>query len=134
MKTAGTYRLPYEIEVSGSFQSYPGGSNRVDNAKPWLEVNYIVTRSILPALVQSSVTVPLIQPGTKYLPRWNQLDVRVGRLFRVARVRLRPQLDIYNATNSSSILAVGETYGPALDRVNQILPGRVYGVSVRVEF
>jgi carboxypeptidase family protein len=133
-KFAGTYPLPYGVEISGSFQSYPGGSQDVDNGEPWLDVNYNVTRSILPSLVQSSVTVPLIQPGTKFLPRMNQMDVRFGKVFRLRGVQLRGQFDIFNATNSSSILGVGETYGPALDQVNQILPGRVYGLSMRVDF
>lgn len=134
VKIAGMYPLPYGFEFSGSLQSYPGGSQQVDDNEPWLDVDYNVTRSILPALVQSSVTIPLIQPGTKYLPRMNQLDVRFSRVFKVSRVRLRGQFDVFNATNSSSILDVGETFGPALDRVNQILPGRIFGVSMRVDF
>jgi len=133
-KLAGTYPLPYGFEISGSFQSYPGGSQQVDDGEPWLDVDYNVTRTILPALVQSSVTIPLIQPGTKFLPRMNQLDVRFSRVFRVGQVRLRGQFDVFNATNSSSILDVGETFGPALDRVNQILPGRIFGLSMRVDF
>ncbi|MGH3119027.1 MAG: carboxypeptidase regulatory-like domain-containing protein [Gaiellales bacterium] len=133
-KAAGTYPLPYGFEIGGAFQSYAGGSQDVDNNEHWLDVDYLVTPSVLPGLVQSSVTVPLVQPGTKLLPRMNQLDVRIGKLFTVGRVRLRPQFDVYNATNSSSILAVGETYGPALDQVNQILPGRVFGLSTRVDF
>lgn len=133
-KVAGTYPLPYGFEISGSFQSYPGGSQEVDDNEQWLDVDYNVTRGILPGLVQSSVTVPLIQPGTKYLPRMNQLDVRFGRVFKVRRVRLRGQVDVFNATNSNSILSVGETFGPALDRVNSILPGRILGLSMRVDF
>ena len=134
VKVAGMYPLPYGFELSGAFQSYPGGSQQVDDNEHWLDVDYNVTRTILPALVQSSVTIPLIQPGTKYLPRMNQLDVRVSRVFRVNRVRLRAQLDVFNATNSSAILDVGETFGPALDRVNQILPGRIVGLSARLDF
>jgi len=133
-KAAGTYPLPYGIEISGSFQSYPGGSQAVDDNESWLDVNHNVTRSILPALVQSSATVRLIQPGTKFLPRLNQLDLRLGKVLDVGKVRLRPQFDIYNATNSNAILDVGETVGPNLDRVNQILPGRVFGFSVRADF
>lgn len=133
-KFAGTYPLPAGFEVSASFQSYPGGSQEVDNNEPWLDVEYVATRSLVPGLVQSSVTIPLIQPGTKFLPRMNQLDVRFGKVVRVGRLRVRGQFDIFNATNSSSILAMGERFGPALDRVNQILPGRVYGVSTRIDF
>jgi hypothetical protein len=133
-KLAGTYPLPYGFEISGSFQSYPGGSQDVDNNEHWLDVDYIVTPSIVPGLVQSSVTVPLIQPGTKLLPQMNQLDVRFGKLFNVGRVRLRGQFDIFNATNSSSILEFVETYGPSLDNISRILPGRVFGLSTRIDF
>ncbi|MBI3493759.1 MAG: TonB-dependent receptor [Acidobacteria bacterium] len=133
-KLAGTYPLPFGVEISGSFQSYAGGSQRVDDGVPWQQVNYNVTPSVLATLTQSSVTVPLIQPGTKYLPRWNQGDLRLGKRFNVGKVRLRGQFDIYNVTNSNSILDMGQTYGPALDRVNEILPSRVFAFSTRVEF
>jgi hypothetical protein len=133
-KVAGTYPLLYGVEISGSFQSYPGGSQRIDAGSPWQQVNYNVTRSLLPALTQSSVTVPLIQPGTKYLPRWNQGDLRLARVFEVGDVRLRGQFDIYNFTNSNSILDMTQTYGPALDRIDQILPARVFAFSTRIDF
>jgi len=133
-KVAGTYPLPFGIEVSGSFQNYAGGSQNGDDLLPWQQVDYNVTRSVLPTLTQSSVTVPLIQPGTKYLPRWNQADLRLGKRFNVGKVRLRGQFDLYNVINSNSILDMGQTYGPALDRVNEILPGRVFAFSTRVDF
>jgi len=49
-------------------------------------------------------------------------------------VDLRGHLDIYNVTNSNSILEVGETYGPVLDQVTGILPGRVFALSLQVDF
>jgi len=76
----------------------------------------------------------VIQPGTKYLPRWNQGDPRLGRVFEVGAVRLRGQFEIYNFTNSNSILEVGQIYGPRLDLVNEILPGRVFALSTRIDF
>jgi hypothetical protein len=134
VKAAGRYPLPYGVEISGSFQSYAGGSQRVDDAIAWQQVEYNVTRSVLPTLTQTSVTAQLIQPGTKYLPRWNIADLRLGRVFKVGGLRLRGQFDIYNATNSNSIFDMGQTYGPALDRVNEILPGRVFAFSTRLDF
>jgi hypothetical protein len=134
IKAAGTYPLPYGVEISGSLQSYPGGSDAQNNGEPWLDVNYNVTRTVIRTLGQTSVTVPLIQPGTKYLPRTNIADLRLGKVFDVGELRLRGQFDIYNVTNSNSILEMGETLGPALDRVNAILPGRVFGFSMRVDF
>ncbi len=133
-KTAGMYPLPYGIEVSGSFQSNAGGAMRVDDGLPWQQVSYNVTRAVLPGLTQSSVTVPLIQPGSKYLPRYNQADLRLAKRFDIGRVRLRAQFDVYNVTNSNSITDMGQIFGPALDRVNEIIPGRVYGFSTRIDF
>ena len=40
-------------------------------------------------LTQSSVNVPLNAPGTKFLDRQNQLDVRLKRSFKVRGVQLR---------------------------------------------
>jgi len=137
IKAAGTYPLPYGVEISGSLQNYPGGTSTargVFDGVNWRQVEYNVTRSVLPTLTQSSVTVQLAQPGTRYLPRWYIADVRLGRVFEVGEVRLRGQFDIYNVTNSNSILEMHETYGPALDRVDRILPGRVFAFSTRVDF
>jgi hypothetical protein len=60
--------------------------------------------------------------------------LRLGKVFDVGELRLRGQFDIYNVTNSNSILEVGETYGPALDQVTSILPGRVFALSLQVDF
>jgi hypothetical protein len=99
-----------------------------------LEVNYSVDRTIVPTLTQSSVTVPLIAPGTKYLDRYNQLDFRFARRFQVRNIRLQGQFDIFNLLNSSSILAQNETFGPSLDRPTAILQGRLFGVGLQLNF
>jgi hypothetical protein len=145
-KLAGTYPLPYGIQVSGSWQGYPGvptgtarqdaeydsGLNRIPD--PSLNANYVVDRSIIPTLTQTSVTVPLIQPGTKYLDRWNQIDVRLAKRFDVGRVKIQGQFDIFNLLNSNSILSVVETYGESLDRPSSILQGRLFAVGAQLTF
>jgi hypothetical protein len=145
-KLAGTYPLPYGIQLSGSWQGYPGvptGTARQDAEyssalnrvpDPSLNVDYVIDRTIIPALTQTSVTVPLLQPGTKYLDRWNQIDVRVAKKFQLARYRLQAQFDIFNLLNSSSILSVVETFGSSLDRPSSILQGRLFAVGAQVHF
>jgi carboxypeptidase family protein len=145
-KISGTYPLPLGVQISGNWQGYPGtfGStarqdaeysstlNRVVDSS--LNVNYNVDRTVLPTLVQSSVTVPLLAPGTKYLKRWNQIDVRLAKKFHVQRVNFQGQLDIFNVLNSSSVLTVNETYGSALDRPTSILQGRLLAIGAQVNF
>jgi len=151
-KLAGSYPLRYGVQVSGSWQGYPGtaGStarqdsvydpmiNRVID--PSLNVNYNVTNAIVRAanpnvtLTQASITVPLVTPGTKYLKRWNQVDIRLAKKFQVGRVRLQGQFDMFNALNGSSILGVVETFGSTLDRPTSILQGRLFAAGMQVNF
>jgi hypothetical protein len=145
-KLAGTYPLRYGIQVSGTWQGYPGvpsGTARQDAEydsainripDPSLNVNYVVDGTIIPNLTQASVTVPLVEPGTKYLDRWNQIDLRLAKKFRVGRATIQGQFDIFNLLNSSSILSVVETYGASLDRPSSILQGRLFAVGAQLHF
>jgi hypothetical protein len=78
--------------------------------------------------------VPLLKPGTKYLDRWNQVDVRLAKKFQVGRARLQGQLDIFNILNASSILSTNESYGSSLDRPTSILQGRLLAVGMQMSF
>jgi len=152
LKVAGSYPLPFGVQVSGSWQGYPGtvgGTarqdsvydpmiNRIPDAS--LNVNYVVTNAIIRAanpaatLTQASVTVPLLTPGTKYLDRWNQIDVRLAKKFQVKKVRLQGQFDIFNILNGSNILGQVEAYGSTLDRPTSILQGRLFAVGAQMNF
>jgi hypothetical protein len=145
-KIAGTYPLVYGINISGSWQGYPGvpgGTNRQDNdytagsnrvIDPSLNVNYNVGRSVIPNLTAASVTVPLLEPGTKYLDRWNQIDMRFSKRFQYRRLRLSGQLDVFNLLNSNSILSTVETFGGSLDRPTAILQGRLIAAGLQMNF
>jgi|KBSSwiS6_1023812.scaffolds.fasta_scaffold01109_1 hypothetical protein len=151
-KLAGSYPLPYGVQVSGNWQGYPGtvggtarqdsvydpAINRIPDAS--LNVNYNVTNTIVRAtnpnatLTQASVTVPLLVPGTKYLKRWNQVDVRLAKKFMVSKVKMQGQFDMFNILNGSSILGTVESFGPTLDRPTSILQGRLFAVGVQMNF
>ncbi len=146
LKLAGIYPLPYGINLSGSWQGLPGvpvgtgrqdaeyvaAQNRVPDAS--LNVEYNVTRTQIPSLTVTNVTVPLITPGTKYLDRWNQIDVRLSKKVTVGRVILQGQFDIFNLLNSSNILSQTETYGSALGRPTAILQGRLLALGLQLNF
>jgi hypothetical protein len=152
VKLAGSYPLPYGVQLSGSWQGYPGtagGTARQDSVydsainrvvDSSLNVNYQVTNAIIRAsnpnvtLTQASFTIPLLTPGTKYLKRWNQVDVRLAKKFQVGRAKLQGQFDMFNVLNSSSILGTVETFGSTLDRPTAILQGRLLAVGMQVNF
>ena len=50
------------------------------------------------------------------------------------RTKVEPQVGIFNATNSATILNQNNTYGPSLNQVQQILDGRVVSFGVQVDF
>jgi hypothetical protein len=145
-KLAGSYSLPWQIQVSGTWQGYPGvpsgtarqdvlysaALNRVED--PSLNVNYIVDRTVVPSLTPASVTVPLIAPGSSYLDRWNQVDVRLARKFVIRGVQAQGQFDIFNVLNANSVLGEVETYGTSLHRPTAILQGRLFAAGVQVSF
>ena len=52
----------------------------------------------------ANVTVNLIEPGTLYGDRRNNLDFRVAKIFRYGRTRTQIGLDIYNLTNTDVVI------------------------------
>jgi hypothetical protein len=151
VKINGSYALPWRLTVSGTFQSYPGdarnstvdGSTALNNGTilaedPSLRTVWSVDRTIFrnltgQPLTQSTINVPLNAPGTKFLDRQNQLDIRLKRLFRVRGLMLEGQFDAYNALNTGVVLTKVQTYGSALDRPASILQGRLmrFGMQAR---
>ena len=124
-KVSGAYPLLYGIMASASLQSLPG-LPRV--------ITYVVSRTQVPNLTLSSVTVQLNAPGTSYLPRLNQLDLKFSKSITFGRSRLQPELGIFNVANSATYLSQNNAFGTALDRVQSILDGRVVRFGVQVGF
>jgi hypothetical protein len=120
------YPLPYGVQVSSSFQSIPG---------PVITANYTVSSAVAGApLTLGSLAVNLIEPGTMYNDRLNQVDLRVGRNFAFRGRRLQPYIDIFNAFNASPVVGQINTYGPNWQRPSAILIGRMVKFGVQFHF
>jgi hypothetical protein len=146
LKLAGTYPLPYGISLSGSWQGLPGvpvgtarqdaeyvlAQNRVPDAS--LNVEYNVTRTQIPNLTVASITVPLLEPGTQFLERRNQIDIRLSKSVTIRRVKFQGQFDVFNLLNSSTILSQTEAFGSALGRPTAILQGRLFALGLQANF
>jgi hypothetical protein len=76
----------------------------------------------------------LIPPGTKFLDRQNQLDIRLKRVFKVGRTSLEAQFDAYNSLNTGVVLTKVQTLGVALDRPGSILQGRLIRIGMQARW
>ena len=54
----------------------------------------------------------LVEPGTLYGDRVNEIDVRFAKILRVRGVRTNIGIDVYNLINSASVLTYNQNYNP----------------------
>jgi hypothetical protein len=131
------YPLPLGLNVAGTFQSYPGARNYGSGATnlDYLQQTYIVPAALLTP-GQATETVNLNVPGSLYLPRWNQLDLRFARKFKLPGGHGSWQLqgDLFNVTNAHPILAVTTNYGSALGQATQALQPRILTLGAQFHF
>lgn len=69
----------------------------------------VVGALVAPGLVASSLSVPLVPPGTEQTPRLNQVDLSISKRITIGRLKFDPKLDIFNALNSSDYFSVRTT-------------------------
>src|SRR5262249_49744321 len=134
-KLLGSYTLPWQQgQIAATVQSIPG---------PVIQANYGATSpqiapSLRPALSSAAnVTLNIVEPGSMYVERMNQVDLRFAKAFNVGRLRAQGMFDLYNAFNSSGILGQNDTYGSngASWQVPQtILGARLAKFSVQLSF
>jgi len=137
-KFIGTYPVGFGVQLGAVFQSYAGAA---------VPVSWSVPASVYPgarrtaALTLSTSVVgtgytgsSLSDPGTSYLPRWNQLDFSVRRSFHIGRTYLDGSVDMFNAMNSSTVLSQNQAYGTSLGQPTQILQPRLLRISSTLRF
>ena len=63
----------------------------------------------------------------------NQLDVRVAKGLHVAGTKMNVGIDLYNALNSSAVLALNNSFG-AWQQPNEILLARFVKLNFQIDF
>jgi hypothetical protein len=124
------YPLPWQVNVSATFQSLPG---------PELRAQYPLTNAIaFPTLGRNFTNVPptvdLVPAGSLYGDRIYQTDVRFSRNFRSGRMLVRPTVSIYNLFNANPIQTYNNTFGSAWLAPTVIMQGRFADIGLQVEF
>jgi len=109
MKWLGTYTIPKAlVQVSATFQSVPGTSLAANYAAPNAAIAPSLGRNLSGNL--ANATVNLIEPGSQYGDRINQLDFRAGKVFRFGRTRTQISLDLYNLLNVDAVQSYNQTF------------------------
>jgi hypothetical protein len=155
-KIAGSYTLPYAIQVSGSFQSNPSPTGTVGTIT---STQYMaVTRAsvypsncpapcpagqtILPAnflgspTASTTINIPLTAANAYYIDRINQLDLKVARNFKFGRVTFQPQLEVFNVNNSDARISTitNDVLSPRYRFANSVMQPRMVGVGAQVRW
>jgi len=119
------------MQLAGTFQSIPG---------PQISANYHVpSAQVEPSLGRplsggrQLVTVNVIEPGTMYGERLNQLELRVGKLFTLRGTRAGVYLDVYNALNVDTVLTEISSYNTWRQPLS-VIRARFAKVSARFDF
>ncbi len=117
VKAFAAYTIPkVDVQVAGTFQNLPG---------PVIEAQYNAPGGV--------GFVNVVPPGELYGDRLNQLDFRIGKLFRVGGKRTNVALDIYNLLNSHAVLTENSVYTTWRQPMT-MLQARFYKISAQFDF
>jgi hypothetical protein len=135
-----SYVVPkVDVLVSGTLRSDQGGM---------LAANYTIPLTLAQAggLVGTfannvAPTVNLVQPGTLYGDRVNEVDFKLAKIFRFSGMRLNAGLEIYNALNANATLTYNQTFNPAVPagpggwlQPTQVMTPRFFKVTAQFDF
>ena len=83
---------------------------------------------------QGNQTLRVREFGDVRLPNVAGLDLSFRKTFRAGSRTFAPRIDIFNATNESTVLARVTQLGPTYGRVSGIQRARLIKVGLNVEF
>jgi hypothetical protein len=131
LKFVAVYTVPrVDVQVSTSVQSLSG---------PQVWANYTATNAVVaPSLGRnlsgaSNIVVNIVQPGTIYGDRLNQIDLRFSKILRVGGTRAITSLDLYNVLNANPVVRYNNAYA-TWQRPQEILSARFAKVVFQLNF
>ena len=128
-RMSGSYRLPKEVTLAGSFISNTG--------YPY-QSQFNLTRALAaPAgvsLTRASQTVALAPRGDERLPQVSMVDLRVSRRFRFGGHSFSPQIDFFNLGNASTVVSLQNAVGSTYLDPREIVAPRIIRVGFSFDF
>jgi hypothetical protein len=141
-KFLGSYSLPYDVQLSGTFQFTRGlqtGGAAPSLLAQWAAPATATTLGRTYANNAATRTWNLIEVGENY-GNYNlkQLDLRASKRFRVSQYRLRVDFDAYNIFNSNWPYTVSNTFSTLATsqwlRPTNVLQARFFKFGINFDF
>jgi hypothetical protein len=134
MKMLGSYTVPrVDVQASVTFQSIPGPQILANTVFPSAAIAPSLGRPLSTGPT-SNATINVIEPGTLYGDRLNQMDLRLGKVFRFGARRTAVNFDLFNVFNSNAVLTENLAFGPVWRQPLSIVGARLIKFSVNVDF
>jgi hypothetical protein len=140
VKFLGSYTVPkIDVQLGASFQSIPG----IEYAAVYSASNADVSRPVaqggmgrLPAggIATGTTAVNVIAPGSTYGPRFNQIDLRLGKVVRFANRKAVISLDLFNVLNADTISGASASYNTSWLAPTAVVAPRLAKVSLTFDF
>ena len=134
LKLAAVYPLPGQFQIAGNYQNMPGF--------PQLAQMLVTNADIAPSLGRNlaagaagTALVDILPANTLFEKRFNQVDLRLTKIFRIQQKgRVQARFDVYNITNSSSVLSSVSRIGAQWLRPTNILGARTVRLGAQVDW
>ena len=134
-KVDSTYELPWKLSTSINFQHYTGfpiqpiaflgGDTFVDPGDGQTKTQ----------LNQGSEQIILQPAGPVRLPSVNLLNLRLSREFTIHdRVRVQPLIDLFNLTNSQTVISTVSTFGSSYLLPTNTINPFIARIGLKVDF
>ncbi len=136
------YPLPWDFQFSALYFDKPGipivASRAYTNAEIRTSLGRDLGQCRGAATCNASVVINVTPDASVFEDRLRQMDIRFSRAFRVGKMRIRGNGDLYNLFNASNVLSMTTRYSGATGgqwlRPLQILGGRMFKISAQVDF
>lgn len=138
-----SYKFPWAVEIAAAYQNNVllGSSSSpllYGTTADWVATNADIRptlgRNLSAAATQ---TINLVEPGTKFGERLQQVDLRFARTFTAGRTRLKGTVDVFNTLNTGPFLRWNNAYGrdgSAWLGPLALVPGRFVKLGVQLDF
>jgi hypothetical protein len=146
-KALGNYIVPkVDVSVSATFTSKPGYNGNsfatpVTNGA--FAANYTISNAAIQPILgrplsgsAQNITVNLVEPHSILGARINEMDVRLGKVFRFGKTRANVGVDIYNLLNAAPPLSYNQAFIPngAWMTPTSVLSARFAKLSMQLDF
>jgi len=141
-KFAAIYSLPWDIQTSTAFQSYPGtgqsASFSYTNAQILPSLGRNLASCGAAAACNGTAVINVVPGGLLFEDRYQQFDIRFAKGIKVRRGKVQGIVDVFNAFNARPVLSVNTRYsgttGGSWLQPQTTLVGRLVKFSAQLNF